>query len=107
MKFCIKITGFLDIVDYPPTQMGPLERANFNHWTLIYNTDLIFHLNSIPKATGTSETDSSARTMSRLECGLATAKFRPFLKTVFSESVQIFLIGLVQISWNQKQRVVL
>jgi hypothetical protein len=54
-----------------------------------YNMDLIFHLNSIPRVCGSFETtDSTAYTMSGLECGYVTEKFQTFLKTASSESVR-------------------
>jgi hypothetical protein len=56
------------------------------------NLDLIFHLNSMPRACGSLETtDSTAHAISRWECGLVTEKFKPFIRTASSESVRTSL----------------
>jgi hypothetical protein len=46
------------------------------------NTDLIFHLNSMPRARGSLETmDLTAHAISRLERVFITEKFKPFIRT--------------------------
>jgi hypothetical protein len=53
------------------------------------NTDLIFHLNSMPRVCGSLQTtDSTAHAISRLECGFAIEKFKPFVWTASSKSVR-------------------
>jgi hypothetical protein len=56
------------------------------------NTELIFHLNSMPRVCGSLETtDSTAHAISRLEHGFINEKFRPFMRTASSESVRTYL----------------
>jgi hypothetical protein len=48
-----------------------------------------FHLNSMPRICGSFKTkDYTAHAMSRLECGYVTEKFKPYIRTVCSESVR-------------------
>jgi hypothetical protein len=52
-----------------------------------YNTDLTFHLTSMPRdCSSLDATVGTAHATSRFECGFATTKFIPFLRTVLSES---------------------
>jgi hypothetical protein len=56
------------------------------------NTDLIFHLNSIPRVYGSFRTtDSTAHAMSRLKCGFIIKKFNPFKMTAPLVSVRMCL----------------
>jgi hypothetical protein len=51
------------------------------------NTDLIFHLNYMPRVCCFETASSTVNRLSRLECGFTTAKFKSFIRTASSESV--------------------
>jgi hypothetical protein len=56
------------------------------------NTDLIFHLNFMPRVCGSLEImDFTACTISRLECGFVTERFKPFIRTASSDSVRTYM----------------